>query len=138
EQILVSSFLGMTMQCARCHDHKYEPITQRDYYGVQAVLASAIRPTGPVLPTYKRIVVDAPKAEKERAEENNKPLEAVAKALRELQNARRQQFRARHPKRDKATEEELRAEFPEYAAKATVATKELEEVNAKVIHLPAI
>jgi len=69
EQILVSSFLGLTMQCARCHDHKYEPITQRDYYSVQAVLASAIRPTGPVLPTYKRIVVDAPKADQERAEE---------------------------------------------------------------------
>jgi hypothetical protein len=92
EQILVSSFLGLTIQCARCHDHKYEPITQRDYYAVQAVLTSAIRPTGPVLPTYKRIAFDAPKAEQARAEENNKPLEAVAKALRELQNARGSSF----------------------------------------------
>ena len=25
-------FLAMSMQCARCHDHKYDPITQRDYY----------------------------------------------------------------------------------------------------------
>jgi hypothetical protein len=138
EQILVSSFMGLTIQCARCHDHKYEPITQRDYYAVQAVLASAIRPTGPVLPTYKRIVVDAPKAEQERAEENNKPLEAVAKALRDLQNARRLAVRGRHPKREKATEEELRAEFPDYAARATAATNELEEVNGKLIHLPTI
>lgn len=138
EQIMVSSFLGMTIQCARCHDHKYEPITQRDYYGVQAVLASAIRPTGPVLPTYKRIVVDAPKAEQARAEENNKPLEAVAKALRELQTARRQQFRGLHPKRDKATEEELLAEFPEYAGRAAATTKELAEVNARIIQLPTI
>ncbi len=138
EQILVSSFLGLTMQCSRCHNHKYEPITQRDYYALQAVLASAIRPTGPVLPTYKRIVIDAPKAEQERAEENNKPLDAVAKALRDLQNARRQQFQGRHPKRDKSTEEELRAMFPEYAARATAAASELEEVNAKLIHLPAI
>jgi len=138
EQILASSFLGLTVQCARCHDHKYEPITQRDYYGLQAVLASAIRPTGPVLPSYKRILVDAPKAEQERAEVNNKPLEAVAKALRDLQNARRLQFRARHPKRDNATDEELRAEFPEYAERASATTKELDEVNAKIIHLPTI
>ncbi|HUQ94208.1 MAG TPA: PSD1 and planctomycete cytochrome C domain-containing protein [Bryobacteraceae bacterium] len=138
EQILASSFLGLTMQCARCHDHKYEPITQRDYYALQAVLASAIRPTGPVLPTYKRIAVDATKTEQQRAEENNKPLEAVAKALRDLQNARRQQFRGRHPKRDKATEEELRSEYPEYAERAAATIKELEEVNAKRIHLPTI
>ena len=138
EQILVSSFLGITIQCSRCHDHKYEPITQRDYYGVQAILASAIRPTGPVLPTYKRIVVDAPKAEQQRAEENNKPLEAVAKALRDLQNARRQQARTRHPKHDQATEDELRAAFPEYAERATATTKELDEVNGKIINLPTI
>ncbi len=25
-------FLGLTMQCARCHDHKFDPLTQRDYY----------------------------------------------------------------------------------------------------------
>ncbi len=34
-----TTFLGLTIQCARCHDHKFDPITQRDYYGLQALLS---------------------------------------------------------------------------------------------------
>ncbi len=35
------AFLGLTMGCARCHDHKFEPISQRDYYAVQAFFTPA-------------------------------------------------------------------------------------------------
>jgi Protein of unknown function (DUF1553)/Protein of unknown function (DUF1549)/Planctomycete cytochrome C len=34
-----STFLGMTVNCARCHDHKFDPIPQKDYYRLQAVFA---------------------------------------------------------------------------------------------------
>jgi hypothetical protein len=40
-QIIGSSLLGMTIQCAKCHDHKFEPLTQGDYYALQAVLYPA-------------------------------------------------------------------------------------------------
>lgn len=34
-----TAFLGMTIGCARCHNHKFDPIPQSDYYGMQAVFA---------------------------------------------------------------------------------------------------
>ena len=35
-----SVFLGITLECARCHDHKYDPIPTRDYYQTEAFFAS--------------------------------------------------------------------------------------------------
>ena len=35
---LGKGFLGMTINCARCHDHKYDPISQADYYRFRAIL----------------------------------------------------------------------------------------------------
>jgi hypothetical protein len=31
-----TAFLGLTFECSRCHDHKYDPITQKDYYSMSA------------------------------------------------------------------------------------------------------
>lgn len=38
-----STFLSMTTHCARCHEHKFDPITQTDYYRLQAVFAGVGR-----------------------------------------------------------------------------------------------
>jgi hypothetical protein len=39
-----AAFLGMTIGCARCHDHKYDPISQKDYFALQAIFAGSDRP----------------------------------------------------------------------------------------------
>ena len=39
--IVGSAFLGLTVGCARCHDHIFDPISQKDYYRLQAFLAGA-------------------------------------------------------------------------------------------------
>ena len=38
---LSSAVLGMTIACARCHDHKFDPVSQADYYRLQAFFAAA-------------------------------------------------------------------------------------------------
>jgi len=39
--------LGMTVACARCHDHKFDPIPTKDYYGLAGVFASSMRAERP-------------------------------------------------------------------------------------------
>lgn len=40
-QITLNSLFGVTIQCARCHDHKFEPVSQADYYSLQSVFYPA-------------------------------------------------------------------------------------------------
>jgi len=48
--VLGKTFLGLTVACARCHDHKFDAIAQRDYYGLHGVLASSRYTLTPLLP----------------------------------------------------------------------------------------
>src|SRR5205085_608015 len=38
------AFLGLTVSCARCHDHKFDPIPTADYYSLYGVFASSVEP----------------------------------------------------------------------------------------------
>lgn len=53
EQIdaMSQSMLGLTLACARCHDHKFDPVTQRDYYALAGIFMSSDTLFG----TYKGI-----------------------------------------------------------------------------------
>ena len=72
-----AAFLGITMNCARCHDHKFDPITQTDYYGMAAVFAGVHHGERPVrLPGYEERLRHEPDVRRELA--------AVRTRLREL------------------------------------------------------
>ena len=43
-EIFSSAVLGLTLDCARCHDHKYDPLPTRDYYRFSAIFQAALDP----------------------------------------------------------------------------------------------
>ena len=44
------TFLGLTVACARCHDHKFDPVTMKDYYALAGVFANTKLADRPLLP----------------------------------------------------------------------------------------
>ncbi len=79
-QTVATAFLGLTFECSRCHDHKYDPITQKDYYGLFSMLQN-IEEAGlyafftPSPPTPTMMLMDEP------AKETMKALEAKVATL---------------------------------------------------------
>ena len=79
-EIVASNLLGLTVQCARCHDHKYDPVTQKDYYRLTAFLTPAYNPAAWVQPQFRHVVASTA-AEADAAKAFNADLDKKAGEL---------------------------------------------------------
>ncbi len=95
QTIVSTAILGVTLQCSRCHDHKLEPFTQRDYYRLQAFFTPAIRPGGPLLPSKRRQIVAATLEEQKRAKEVNEKVDAELSVIQHREDGLVKEFRLR-------------------------------------------
>jgi len=81
-QVTWTSLLGLSVHCARCHDHKYDPITQREYYQLQAILFPAFNPQAWINPKDRVIYAYLP-GEREQWAERDSQLKQQLTQLRE-------------------------------------------------------
>lgn len=81
-QIFGAAFLGLTLQCARCHDHKFEPVTQEDYYALEAILRPAFEVDHWLKPN-ERAVEAGRRAEREAHQRQTAEADRDIKTLKE-------------------------------------------------------
>ncbi|HUQ92141.1 MAG TPA: DUF1553 domain-containing protein [Bryobacteraceae bacterium] len=89
-----SSTLGLTVACARCHSHKFDPISQRDYYRFLALFATSYNPTDWLRP-QERYLHTVSSEEQERIKAHNKQFEAPLKELNDKLAALRKPYEER-------------------------------------------
>ena len=81
-EMVGSSLFGLTVNCARCHSHKFDPIPQRDYYRLMALFTPAYnprhwKPVYPWKPEIKdRAIPDVSLAEEAEIERANQAVDA--------------------------------------------------------------
>ncbi|MCX6378879.1 MAG: PSD1 and planctomycete cytochrome C domain-containing protein [Armatimonadetes bacterium] len=94
-------FLGLTVNCARCHDHKIDPIPQKDYYRMLSFLAGVRRHSygegsmRPIAPEAEvKLAHDAIKAHEARMRENMEAIQSITKpAYADLSPVEKEEWR---------------------------------------------
>ena len=77
-KIVSTSLMGLTVGCAQCHDHRYDPIPQRDYYQLRAIFEPGLDPKRWRVPNSRRITLytDADRKKSAGIEAEAKKLDA--------------------------------------------------------------
>ncbi|HEY0980988.1 PSD1 and planctomycete cytochrome C domain-containing protein [Schlesneria sp.] len=96
--VLTSSVMGLTVKCARCHSHKFDPIPHRDYYSLAAILKGALdendwlRPSKANQDFPLRGLTYVPSEEKAAWEAEQKRLKGMIEAIQTPLEARQREL----------------------------------------------
>lgn len=124
--VLTSGVMGVTVGCARCHNHKYDPIPQRDYYRLSAILQGGYDPYEWKIPRDRRFPLGT-EEEWTSVKAHNEPIESEIEMLEAAIESVVAPFRSQALEVGLATlPEDLRDE-----AKAAVETPEDERTDAQ-------
>ncbi len=89
-----SGVLGLTVGCARCHNHKFDPIPTKEYYRLAALFSTSYNPDDWLTP-FDRYLPDVPKPVQEEIERHNaeidRPLSELKKQFEDLRGPYEQQ-----------------------------------------------
>ena len=84
------TFLGLSLACARCHDHKFDPISTEDYYALAGVLASTQLIEAPIIPDAEANAVREAVRKVAELREQIKKLEAMESKTPEIEQQLRE------------------------------------------------
>src|SRR5436189_2097555 len=131
-KIVSTSLLGLSVGCAQCHDHRYDPISQADYYRLRAVIDPAYDWKNWRTPD-QRLISLYTEADRKKAAE----VEAEAKKLAEEKEAKQKQYieeaLTNHLEKFEAPlRDQLRAAYDTPADKRTAEQKKLLADNPSV------
>jgi hypothetical protein len=131
-KIVSTSLLGLSVGCAQCHDHRYDPIPQTDYYRLRAVLEPAYDPKNWRTPDQRLISLyteaDRKKATDVEAEARKMTEEKAAKQKQYIDDALNKHLEKFEPE----LREKLRAAYDAPAGKRTTEQKKLLADNPSV------
>jgi hypothetical protein len=84
--VVSQTFLGMTVNCARCHAHKFDPIPQEDYYRMRSVFDGVHHGENPIAPPAEL------RAQAQRAAALAEEIAGIERQIEELEGAARSRF----------------------------------------------
>ncbi len=144
------AFLGLTINCARCHDHKFDPITSRDYYALYGIFHSTRYPWAgteleqvqrdlvPLVTTDKRVEAEAVLAAND--DEKARLKKAVYELKDSLKNTpadQKENVEAKIKDAEKAAREFVSKPLPFEMAYAVAEAKKVEDVPIQLKGDPA-